>query len=98
MHLNSTRISNGATANLRGRPRSETIAPQDQDSTRTLKRETDPVTAAEADVDAISNIGTKLNLENSKGLSTTPMMWMCIVIIAVIILIIACVLGHRRQN
>lgn len=90
----------GMMASTIPRTRYETISivPQGQDSTGMVERETDPVVAARTEVDAISSIGTESGPANSKDLNTTPIVWMCIVIFAVIILIIACVSGNRRQN
>jgi hypothetical protein len=98
MYSNIHTTGSDAIAGVEGCPRAEAVMPQNQDSTRVARRQTGPASGPEGDVDATGGTGIESNLKDSKSLNTTPIVWMCIVIIAVVILIIVCVLGNRRQN
>jgi heme/copper-type cytochrome/quinol oxidase subunit 2 len=51
-----------------------------------------------ADADAISGSTNEPSPKNSKGLNTTPIVWICVILVAVLLLVIFCVVGHRRQG
>ena len=69
-----------------------------RDLKRIAKRQTDLLSEAIADADAISGSGQAHDLRDPKGLNTTPIVWMCIIVFAVMLLVIFCYLGYRRQN
>ncbi|ERF74142.1 hypothetical protein EPUS_08881 [Endocarpon pusillum Z07020] len=73
-------------------------SPPHRDSTRIANRQTDLLSKAIADPDAINGSGQAPDLRDSKGLNTTPIVWMCIIVLAVILLVIFCYLGYKRQN
>lgn len=73
-------------------------SPPHRDFTRIANRQTDLLSEAIADPDATSESGQWLDPRDSQGLNKTPIVWMCIIVLAVILLVIFCYLGHKRQN
>lgn len=73
-------------------------SPPHRHFTRIANRQTDLLSEAIANPDAISGSGQAPDLRDSKGLNKTPIVWMCIIVLAVILLVIFCYLGHKRQN
>ncbi|KAF7507480.1 hypothetical protein GJ744_010411 [Endocarpon pusillum] len=69
-----------------------------RDFTGIANRQTDLLPEAIADPDAISGSGQAPHLRDPKGLNRAPIVWMCIIVLAVILLVIFCYLGHKRQN
>jgi type VI protein secretion system component VasF len=100
MHGNRPGRTNDEPINiLRGRSRDKNTSPLNQAFARTIKRRRDLISEAVADADAIVGSSHEPSPpKNSKGLNTTPIVWMCIIIVAVILLVVFCVFGHRRQK
>lgn len=89
---------NEAITGVKGGARVKDTLALNQNFTRIVKRQMDLLSESVADADEISGSGQEPDPKNSKGLNTTPIVWMCVILVAIVLLIIFCVLGHRRQN
>lgn len=76
----------------------EVSGPQNTGFATAARRQTELLAGAVADADTISGVGKERVSEDSKGLNTAPIVWICVVLLAVLILIMFCILGQRRQN
>lgn len=84
-------ICNGAFA---GWPH---VATASERFTRLVRRQL--LDGAIADADKISDsFGSEPIHMGAKGLNPTPIVWICLIFVAVILLVVFCVLAHRRQN
>jgi hypothetical protein len=78
--------------------RRKKIAPLNRALTRIVKRQTDLLSEAVAEADAISGSGNEPKHKDSKGLNMTPIVWICVILVAIFALALFCIFGHRRQN
>jgi hypothetical protein len=76
----------------------EDTALQIQDSAKIVTRQADVLSGAGPEAEVISGIGTESSPKGSKGVNTKPIVGLCAVVVAVILLITFCVLGHRQQS
>jgi hypothetical protein len=74
------------------------IAPVNRDFTRMVNRQTDLLSGAVAEAEAISGSGNEPHPKDSKGLNVTPVVWICVILVAILALALFCTFGHRRQN
>jgi len=100
MHRNQpAKIKNKPINIIQGRTRVKNPSPLNQAFTGAMKQRRDLISGAVADADAIVGPGHESSPpKNSKGLNATPIVWMCIILVAVILLVVFCIFGHRRQN
>ena len=93
-------VNIGTKATVGNKPdaRMEDTLQQNHDLTTIVKRQTSLLSEALAEADEISGSGNEPDLRGSEGLNTTPIVWMCVMLVAVLLLIILCIVGYRRQN
>ncbi len=91
-------VGSEAIAGVEGGAKLEARTPLNRDFTRIVRRQTELLSEAVADADATSGSGNQPKSKDSKGLNTTPVVWICVILVAIVLLIIFYVLGHRRQD
>jgi hypothetical protein len=100
MHINPLAAIFGrdSTADVADGVRRENIVPANRDFTRIVNRQSDLLSGAVAEAEAISGSGNEPNPKDSKGLETTPIVWIGVILVAILALALFCIFGHRRQN
>jgi hypothetical protein len=82
----------GTAALVIGGVRRKPVQSHNQDFMKTVKRQTGILS------EVVAESGKEPGPITSKGLNTTPIVWICVILVAVILLVTFCILGHRRQN
>jgi hypothetical protein len=78
--------------------RLQTSSWPNQDFTSIVERQDGLLPGAVADAGIITNSENNIRPKNPTDLNVTPIVWICVIGVAIVLLITFTIWGHRRQN